>query len=98
MGQRRSPSFVSGLTHAVGLAVGEDDGGVVQEPVEDAGGGGVFGQEPAPLFERPVRGDRRGAAFVGAGDEPEQQLSAGVVQRRETDLVDDDQVGPIPAP
>ena len=37
-------------------------------------------------------GDAEGAAFVGGGDEPEQQLGAGVVQRGEPDLVDDDQV------
>ena len=73
-------------------SVGDDDGGVVQEPVQDAGGGGVLGQEPSPLLERPVGGDRQGAAFVGGGDEPEQQLGAGVVERREPDLVDDDQV------
>ena len=81
-----------GVPHAVGLAVGDDDGGVVQEPVEDADGGGVLGQEPAPLFERPVRGDGQRAAFVGGGDEPEQQLGAGVVQRGEADFVEDDQV------
>ena len=60
-----------GVFHAVGLAVGYDDGGVVQEPVQDADGGGLFGQESAPLFEGPVRGDGQGAAFVGAGDETE---------------------------
>ncbi len=43
------PSVVSRVAHAVGLAVGDDDGGVVQEPVQDADGGGVFGQESAPL-------------------------------------------------
>ena len=32
------------------------------------------------------------AAFVGGGDEPEQQLGAGVVQRGEADFVEDDQV------
>ena len=37
-------------------------------------------------------GDAEGAAFVGGGDEPEQQLGAGVVERGEADLVDDDQV------
>jgi len=31
------------------------------------------------LFEWPVAGDAEGAAFVGGGDEPEQQLGAGVV-------------------
>jgi hypothetical protein len=45
---------VLGTFHAVGVAVGDDDGGVVQEAVEDAHGGGLFGQESAPLFEGPV--------------------------------------------
>jgi hypothetical protein len=35
---------------------------VVQEAVEDADGGGVFGQEAAPLFEGPV-----GSAALIAG-------------------------------
>jgi site-specific DNA recombinase len=35
-------------------SVGGDDGGVVQQAVEDAGGGGVFGQETSPLFKRPM--------------------------------------------
>ena len=82
-------SFVGfGLAHAVGVAVGDHDVGVVQEPVEQADRGGVFGQEPAPGLEGPVRGGAQGAAFVGGGDEPEQQLGAGVVQGREPDLVD----------
>jgi hypothetical protein len=34
---------VLGILHSVGLAVGDDDGGVVQEPVEDADGGGLLG-------------------------------------------------------
>jgi hypothetical protein len=73
----------SGFAHAVGLAVGDHDVGVVQEPVEEADRGGVFGQEPAPGLEGPVAGDAQGAAFVGSSDEPEQQLRAGVVQRCE---------------
>ena len=50
--------YLRSVCHAVGVAVGDDDGGVVQEPVEDAGGGGVFGEESSPLFEGPVAGDR----------------------------------------
>jgi hypothetical protein len=49
---------------------------VVQETVEQADRGGVFGQEPAPLVEGPVGADAQGAAFVGGGNEPEQQLRA----------------------
>ena len=41
----------------------------------------------------PVGADTEGAALVGGGDEPEQQLGARVVQGGEPDLVDDDQVG-----
>ena len=47
----------SGLFHSVGVAVGDDDVAVVQEPVEHADGGGVLGQEPAPGLERPVGSD-----------------------------------------
>lgn len=36
-------SFLAGVAHPVGLAVGDHDGGVVQEAVQDADGGGVFG-------------------------------------------------------
>ena len=82
----------AGLAHAVALAVGGDDVVVVQEPVEQADGGAVVGQEAAPFLERPVAGDREAAAFVGGGDEAEQQLAAGAVQRREADLVADDQI------
>ena len=67
-----------GVLHAVGLAVGDDDGGVVQEAVEDADGGGLLWQESAPLLKGPVRADGQGSAFVGASDEPEQQLRCGV--------------------
>ena len=38
------------------------------------------------------RGDAERAAFVGGGDDAEQQLGAGVVERCEPDFVDDDQV------
>lgn len=46
-----------GLAACGGFVFGDDDGGVVQEPVEHAHGGGASGR-PTPLFERPLRGDR----------------------------------------
>src|ERR1700729_4450005 len=73
---RSGSSFGSGFAHAVGVAVGDHDAGVVQQPVEEADGGGVLGQEPAPGFEGPVAGDAQGAAFVGGGDNAEQQLGS----------------------
>jgi hypothetical protein len=83
-----------GIFHAVGLPVGDDDGGVVQQSVEDADGGGLLGQESTPLLERPVRADGQGSAFVGAGDKAEQQLCSGVIERGEAQFVEDDQVDP----
>ena len=44
------------------------------------------------MVEGPVGGDAERAAFVGGGDEAEQQLGAGVVEGGEADFVDDDQV------
>jgi hypothetical protein len=82
----------SGLFHAVAVAAGDDDVAVVEQSVEEADGGGVLGQEPAPGFEGPVGSDAQGASFVGGGDEPEQQLGAGVVQGREAEFVADDEV------
>jgi hypothetical protein len=48
-----SPWFllVSGLSHAVGLAVGDNGVAVVQESVEQADGGGVFAEESSPGFK-----------------------------------------------
>jgi hypothetical protein len=39
------------LAHAVGVAVGDHDACVAQEPVQQADGGGVLGQEPVPGLE-----------------------------------------------
>ena len=64
----------------------------MEQTVQEADGGGVLGQEPAPLVERPVAGHAESAAFVGGGDEPEQQLGAGVVEGGEADFVDEDEV------
>ena len=80
------------MSHAVAVAVGDDGVAVVEEPVEHADGGGVFGQESSPGFEGPVGSEAEGSAFVAGGDEPEQELGSGVVQRREAEFIDQDQV------
>jgi hypothetical protein len=76
------------LFHAVAVAVGDDHVAVVEEAVEHADRGGVFGEEPTPGFEQPVGSDAEGSAFVGGGDEAEEQLGAGVVERGEAEFVD----------
>src|ERR1022692_4494934 len=64
----------------------------MEQAVQEADGGGVLGQEPAPLVKRPVAGHAESAAVVGGGDEPEQQVGAGVVERGEPYVIDQDQV------
>jgi hypothetical protein len=56
--------------HPVGLAVGDDDGGVVEQSVENRRCGGVLGQEPTPLLEWPVRGDRQWSTYADVVDMP----------------------------
>ena len=58
----------------MGRAVCDDDIRVVEQSVQQADGGGVLGQEPAPLVERPMAGDPEDPPFVGRCDKPEQQL------------------------
>lgn len=53
---------------------------------------GVLGQEPSPVLEGVVGGHAEGSAFVGGDDKAERQLGAGVVQRCEPDLIDQDDV------
>ena len=65
----------------------------MEQAVQEADGGGVLGQEPAPLgCRRPVGGHAESAAFVGGGDEPEQQLGAGVVEQGRTHKKGQDEV------
>ena len=80
--------MAAGLPHAERLAFGDHHDAVVQQPVQQADRGGVLGKEAAALVEWPVGADAQGAAFVGGGDEAEQQLGAGIVQRGEAELVE----------
>jgi hypothetical protein len=57
---------LAGLAYAVGVAGGDDDGGVVQEAAEDADGCGVFGQEPAPFSKDQCEAMARDRALVEA--------------------------------
>src|SRR5688572_8596715 len=70
----------AGFLEAERLAGGDDHDGVVEETVEQRGGGGLDRQEAAPVLEGPVAGDAEALALVGGGDEAEEQLGAGLVE------------------
>lgn len=52
-----------------------DDVGVVQEAVEDGGGGGDVADEFAPLFDGSVGGHECGPVLVAAHDDLEEVLA-----------------------
>jgi hypothetical protein len=69
----------AGLAHAERLSFGDHDDGVVEESRRLTAV--VLGQQPSPLVEGPAGANAEGAALAGGGDEPEQQLGAGVIER-----------------
>ena len=83
---------LAGFAQPEAFAVEGDDVAVVEEAVEDRGGGRCVRQELGPALEVDVGGDRHEALFVGSGDEPEEVIGGDAVQRREPQVVDDDEV------
>src|SRR5215211_1818624 len=81
------------LLEAERLTRGDDHHGVVEQAIQQRGGGRLDRQEAAPLLEGPVAGDAKAAPFVGGSDEPEEQLGAGLVEWGEAELVDEDEIG-----
>ncbi len=59
---------------------------MVQEPVQEADGGVVLGEEPSPFLEGPVAGDGEAAAFVGSGTNRNSSRLPVLFQRREHDV------------
>ncbi len=56
---------------------------MVEDAVNHGNGGGLVGQEVAPLVEGPVTGEAQAASFIGGGNEAEEELTSGWVERRE---------------
>lgn len=61
---------------------------VVQQPVEDGGGQHVVAEDPSPLNEALVAGDDHASAFVAAGDELEQHVRLGAIEREVAHFID----------
>ena len=76
----------------VALAFGLDDAAAVGEPVE-GGAGESFGSEDlGPGFEGQVGGDDEAGAFVGGGDDVEEQFGADFGCGDVAEFVEDEQV------
>ena len=83
----------SGVLEAVAFAGDGDDGGVMEEAVEDGPRGGDVLEEFSPVLERAVAGHDGGAGFVAAHDDLEQVLPGVLGQGAQTHVVDDQEVG-----
>ena len=69
--------------HAEALALDDDGFCVVEEAIEDGGGNAaVVIEDGGPGFVRLVSRDDGGAAFVTLADDLEEQVGAGLVERK----------------
>ena len=84
--------FGLALFEAIAFAVHLEDVDVVGEPVEERAGEALRAEHLGPLVERQVGGDQDRAALVALGENLEQQLGAGLGERHETQLVDDEEL------
>ena len=64
----------------------------MEKPIEERCRGAGDAQECAPVLEWPVAGQPEAAPLIRGGDQAEEQLSTGLVERCEPDLIDQNQI------
>lgn len=68
------------LAQPIAVAADGDDVAVVEEPVEDGGGGHWIAENRAPFAHGAVAGDEQAVALVAARDELEEQMRGVLVK------------------
>jgi hypothetical protein len=92
-----SRRFLS-LAHPVALSFRGDDRRVVREPIEERGRELLVARENGhPFGEGQIRRDDDAAPLVAFGDEIEEELATGTVERDEAELVDDQELDVVEA-
>lgn len=79
--------------HAIGLAVDDQDIGVMDQAIDDGDHARGVGEDGAPLDEGAVSGQDDGLADVALVDEVEEQVSMTVTVGEIAQLVDHEEVG-----
>jgi len=72
---------------------GPDDLAVMEQPIEDGGGGDRVAEHLPPLANRPVAGNQRAGTFVAPRHELEAQVRGSGLERQVPEFVDDQQLG-----
>ena len=89
LGARLVRDGIGGLLHSVAFPFDFDDVGMVQEAVEDGGGGRHVPNELALLFEGTVGGHEGGAHFVAAHNDLEEVFAGLGRELRNAHVVND---------
>ena len=82
------------ISQAVAPSLDGDDGRVVQEAVEDCGGGHGISDHGSPVFHRAVGGDDGGGLFVPPHKELHEVLGRARGSAVQAQIVDDQEWGP----
>jgi hypothetical protein len=74
---------------SVAGALDLDDDGVVKQPVQQRGGDDRIAEDLAPFGEAAVGGEDHGAFLVSGVNQLEEEIGAGLGERKIADFVDD---------
>ena len=83
---------VEGGASAVAFDVHLEDGGVVDEAIDDGECHRLVGEDFAPLAERLVGGDEQGSPLIPGADELEEHAGFGLILGDVGEVVEDQQV------
>ena len=84
---------IDAVLEAVGSSGDVDDIGVVEESVEDGGGGRDVADEFAPLLDWAVGGHEGGPVFVTAHDDLEEVLAGTGWEEFDAHVIENEKVG-----
>src|ERR1039458_10593632 len=79
--------------HPVAGAADVEDGGGVEQPVDDGGGNHRVGEDLVPVAEAAIGGEDDRAPVVAAADHPEEPVGPGLVEGEVGEVAEDPQRG-----
>ena len=84
---------MAAVPEAIALAGDVDDCGVLQEPIQNGGGGRHVADQLGPVLQRTIAGHHRRTILVPAHDDLQQAFAAAPGKLFHSHVVDNEQVG-----